>query len=104
MKRRIFVDKSELVLTVIGKKKAQVLNVPYDSVKSIRFEPDKAFKLYKFVPSERIVIEVSSRLDPVIYRKANEKKFFDTYKKELEEFVKRHHITFHNTVTGTDQG
>ena len=93
--KRILCDKTELVLMVLGKKKASVVNLTYEQIINIRVEPVKEFKLFRYVPSERIVI-ARKKGDPIIYRKSQEKKYFEEYKQELKRFAADHRIVFHD--------
>ena len=97
--RHILCDKTELVLTIIGKKRVNILNVPYNQITSISFEPCKEFRFFRMVPSERIIIRTSKRPEPIVYTKYKEKKFFDEYKQELAEFAKNNRITFYDNTS-----
>jgi len=96
--KRIYCDKSEIVLYVVGKNKVQSMNVTYDRIVNVRFEKCKEFQWFRFVPSEKICITVSGRGEPVEYTKMKEKKFFKEYKMELEEFCKRNRVTFYKNI------
>ena len=95
--RRILCDKTELVLTIVGKR-VNILNLPYNQITSISIEPCKEFRFFRMVPSERIVIRTSKRPEPIVYTKYKEKKFFDEYKRELTEFAKNNRITFYDST------
>ena len=94
----VMCDKTELVLVVLEKKKAVTLNVRYDEIQSIRFQPCKEFKFLSKVDSEKIVIATSKYPKPVVYTKRKEKKYFEKYKTELEKFAKNNNITFYNDL------
>ena len=96
--KRVLCDKTEVVLTVLGKNKAQIINLTYDQIVSIRFEPCREFRFFRRVPSERIVITTSKGEQPIIYTKVKEKKFFDEYKKDLKEFAENNRITFYDNL------
>lgn len=96
--RHIFCDKTELVLMVETKKKVQPLNVTYDQIIRIQFEPCKEFRFFRFVPSEKIQIMTRKREQPVEYTMYKEKQYFGEYKKELEKFARENKITFINNL------
>jgi hypothetical protein len=97
--KRILCDKTELVLTIVGKKKVDTINLTYNQITSITIEDCKEFRFFRTVPSERILIRTSKRPEPITYTKCKEKKFFDEYKQELTEFAKNNRITFYNNTS-----
>ncbi len=96
--RHIFCDKTEIVCMVMGKKKMQTFNLPFDSITRIQFDAYEERKLFKKVPSEKITILSGKRAEPIIYTKLKEKQFFEDYKKELEKFAQDNRITFTNNL------
>ncbi len=96
--KSIQADKTELVLMVEGKKKYEVLNVTFDQITRIQIRPTEVFSFFKKVPSEEIVIVTRKKSEPLVYKKHKEKKFFDEYKRELEEFAKNNRVTFINNL------
>ena len=97
-KRHIFVDNTEVVLIDLSGKKAAVLNLTSDKIIRIQFDEIKEMKLFKRIPSEKISFVIRGREKPVTFTKKKEKEFFEAYKDELTEFVKKHHITFVNNL------
>lgn len=99
-KKHLFVDKTEIVAVVLGKKKAFTHNLRYDQISSIKFEKCKEFRLFRLVPSEKIVITSPKLPNPVEFMKYKEKQYFEEYKKELGKFAKDNRITFHDAIGG----
>ncbi len=98
MPRRIFFDKTEIVLMVFDKGKMKVLNITYDKIVSIKLEGFMERILLRKVPSERIIINISGREKPVIYTKLTEKKYFDEYKSGIVKFASSNNITFYDNL------
>ncbi|NMA94560.1 MAG: hypothetical protein GX974_00795 [Clostridiales bacterium] len=96
--KRILCDKTELVLTVVGKKRVSIVNLTYEQIVSIRFEPFKEFRFFRKVPSERISITTSKLGSPIVYTKYKEKKYFEEYKKELRKFAEDNRVTFYDDL------
>lgn len=94
-KRMIYVDKTEAVFLVSTKTK--VINHNLSAKDIIRIQFDKrSSKLLGFINVENETITIASgKLGaPIIYTKKENKKFFDKYKCELEEFAKNNYVTF----------
>lgn len=98
---RVLFDKTEVMLTIVGKNRVSVLNVTYDKLITVQFEPIKEFKFFRMVPSEQIKIKCSGREQPVIYKRSKEKKYFDAYKAGFRKFCKENRITFYDYTTET---
>jgi len=94
----IMFDKTEIVLIVMGKKKPQVLNVTYDKIMRIQFDRFMVRKLFKKVPSEKIIIMIRGRDSAVEFTKLKEKKFFGIYKEGLRKFAKDNRLTFIDNI------
>ncbi|MGE5552218.1 MAG: hypothetical protein ACM3ZC_17075 [Bacteroidota bacterium] len=99
-KRHILRDKTELVCFVEGKKDFKVVNLTYEKIAGIRIEACKEFRWFRFVPSEMIVITVKGRNQPLVYKKAKEKKYFQEYKDLLAEFAREHWLSFRDLTIG----
>lgn len=99
--RHIICDKTEIILNYQdSKKKYKVVNLPYDQISRISFEPCTEFKLFRRVPSEKITI-VSKKVDnPIVYTKLKHQNLFEAYKEELAKFAKDNRITFFNNLEG----
>lgn len=92
-KRRIYFDKSEVVLIVPGKNKTSNYNVTSNMMNRIKFDKCKEFA-FGFIPksSEKITIVASNLPGEVVYTKGENKAFFDTYKEEFRQFAKENRI------------
>src|SRR5690242_14720686 len=97
--RHIMVDKTEIVLMVAGKKKYEIVNLSYDQIVRVQFDKCKETRFFWRVESESITI-ITSKRPPIVYKKFQEKNFFDEYKNSLEKFCKDNHITFTNNLIG----
>ena len=93
--RRIYVDKTEIVFLVPTKNSMVRHNITAKDISRIQF--DKSQKnILGFIKSETETITVVSGKAgaPIVYKKSQNKKFFDEYKKELEKFAKDNNVTF----------
>lgn len=96
-KSKILVDKTEIVLNVIGistQKNVTTINLIFNEIQSITFEPFQERKLFKSVPSERIIIKTSKNPEPLVYTKLKNKEHFETYKTDLEKFAIKNKVSF----------
>ncbi len=93
--RQIYVDKSEIVLLVPAKNKMKRYNLAAGDVNRIQFDKS-ANKILGFIKSETETITVTSGKvgTPMVYKKNQNKKYFDEYKRELERFAKDNYVTF----------
>ena len=97
--RRIFVDKTELVLMVPKKNKVVRKSLTSGEIARIQFDKQetKLFGIFN-IETEAIKI-VSGKLGaPIVYKKSQNKKYFDEYKRELEKFAKDNFVTFADNV------
>lgn len=103
-RRRIFVDKSELVLIVPSDGRTATYNLVSSHINRIAFEPCEEF-LLGFIPqkSEKITIVASNTPDGVVYTRNTNKAYFDTYKEELRQFAKENRIPFTDDTQSTEQ-
>lgn len=93
--RRIFVDKTELVLMVPGK--SSVTRRTLEAKEIVRIQYDKCTEtVFGIIPraSESITFVSGKWLYPLVYKKFANKNFFDAYKRELEKFANDNHVTF----------
>jgi len=97
--RRIFVDKTELVLMVPKKNKVVRKSLTSGEIARIQFDKQET-KLFGIFNIETEVIKiVSGKLGaPIVYKKSQNKKYFDEYKRELEKFAKDNFVTFADNV------
>jgi hypothetical protein len=94
------IDKTELVLIDrSNRKKVTVQNITYEHIMRIQFTPYEARTLFKKVPSEKIEIFTNKRPEPFIVPKVKNEADFDRWKEKLEEFAKRHFLTFQDSTT-----
>ena len=95
MARSINIDKTELVVTFLAGKRYKVLNLSYEDIQRIQFDPIEIRKLFKKIPAEKISIFSSKTQDPIVITKTkDDAKVWDEYKKKLPDFAERHHVTF----------
>jgi len=97
--RRVFIDKTEVVFLVPTKKETISHNLVARDISRIQFDKSVT-NILGFIKSETETITVvSGKLRvPIVYKKNQCKKYFDEYKRELEEFAKQHYITFTNNT------
>lgn len=93
-RQQIMFDKTEIVAGFPAGKRYQVLNLSYDDIQRIQFDPAEERKLFKKVPSEKITIITGKHAQPIVYGKLKHAQFWDMYKQKLQEFAERNHITF----------
>ncbi|MCL2833198.1 MAG: hypothetical protein FWD78_08515 [Treponema sp.] len=94
---KLFIDKTELVAGFIRGKKFVTANLTCENIISVSIEPCKT-GLFKNKPDERIVIASGKLNEPIIYYRHTEKKFFDSYAKDIEKFCKDNNISFRKNV------
>ena len=94
-KRRIYFDKSEIVLIVPGKKGASSYNLVSSNVNRIEFAKCKEFTL-GFIPKESEMIKIvgSNLPGEIVYKKGENKAYFDTYKEEFAQYCKEYRVPF----------
>lgn len=93
--RRIYVDKTEVIFLVPTKNKIIRRSLGAGDIVRIQFDKSVA-KILGFIKSETETITVvSGKLKtPIVYKKNEHKKYFDEYKRELENFAKQNYVTF----------
>ena len=93
--KRIFFDKTEVVFMVPGG--SSVARCPLSAKEIVRIQFDKSeSKFLGLIPqkSETITI-VSGKLGaPIVYKKTQNKKYFNEYKEGLVRFVKENNVSF----------
>lgn len=97
--RRIYADKTEVVFLVPTKNKMVRYNLASSDIVRIQF--DKSIvNILGFIKSETETITVVSGKvkAPIVYKKNQNKKYFDEYKSELERFAKQNYVTFVDTT------
>ena len=96
--KSILTDKIEIVLMVPDDKGVKPLNLTYDQISRIQFDPCTEFRFFKRVPSEKITITTGKYSKPIVYTKLKHKKYFEEYKKSLEEFAADNRVTLVNNL------
>lgn len=93
--RRIYVDKTEIVFMVPTKSSMARYNLSAKDINRIQFDKSTV-NILGFIKSESETITVVSGKagTPIVYKKSQNKKFFDKYKRELEKFAKDNNVTF----------
>lgn len=93
--RRIYVDKTEIVFLVPTKNKMVRYNLASSDIVRIQFDKSIA-NIFGFIKSEtEIITVVSGKVKtPIVYKKNQNKKYFDEYKCELAKFAKDNNVTF----------
>jgi hypothetical protein len=100
--KRVLCDKTEVVLKFndsTDKNKIKIANLAYDQITSITIEDFYEFRLFRKVPSERILVRTNRLQAPIIYTKKKDKQFFDEYKQDLAKFAKDNRITFYDNTS-----
>ena len=98
-REKILFDKTEIILTVVGKKKVQLVNLTCDKITSVSVDPAKG-RILGIIPvdSETITVRASGRAEPIVFWKHQEKQFFDSYKEKLADFCKNNRVTFYDNT------
>ena len=93
--RRIYVDKTEVLFFVPAKNKSVRRSLTASDIVRIQFDKSVT-KILGFIKKETETITVvSGKLAaPIVFDRNQNKKYFDEYKRELENFAKQNYITF----------
>ncbi len=93
--KRIFLDKTEIVFMVPAQKKVVRRELAAKDIVRIQFDA-KETKLLGIIPQkDETITVVSGKLGtPIVYRKTQNKKYFDEYKSGLARFAKENNVTF----------
>ena len=91
----IYIDKMEVVFRVPTKNKVVSKNLSASDITRIQFDKDtkNIFGIFK-IESESITIVSGKAGAPIVYKKNQNKKYFDEYKRDLEQFAKANYVTF----------
>lgn len=92
-KRRIYIDKAEMVLIVPGKKGTSNYNLKSTDISRIQIQNCTEYIL-GFIPveSEKIVIETSKISTPITYTRKDNQDLFDDYKEEITQYAKENRV------------
>lgn len=93
--KRIFFDKTEIVFMVVTQKKVVRKELSAKEIVRIQFD-ECTERRFGIIPqkSEMITV-VSGKLGaPIVYKKGQNKKYFDEYKSGLARFAKENNVTF----------
>ncbi len=98
-KRKIMFDKTEIVAASVirddmGKETPKIFHLTYDQFLKISFIPCEEKKLFKTVPSEKIVLQLKQFSQPLEYTMLKNKDFFQEYKDGFRSFAKENRIDF----------
>ena len=93
--KRIFLDKTEIVFMVPAQKKVVRRELAAKDIVRIQFDA-KETKLLGIIPQkDETITVVSGKLGaPIVYKKSQNKKYFDEYKTGLARFAKENNVTF----------
>ncbi len=93
--RRIYVDKTELILLVPTKSKIISHNLIAKDISRIQVAK-KESKILGFIKTtDETITIVSGKLSkPIVYKKSEHKAYFEDYKRELEKFAKDNYLNF----------
>lgn len=93
--KRIFLDKTEIVFMVPAQKKVVRRELAAKDIVRIQFDA-KDTKLLGIIPQkDETITVVSGKLGtPIVYKKSQNKKYFDEYKSGLARFAKENNVTF----------
>ena len=97
-KQKITFDTTEVVAVVevkeeFKKKQVRVMSMTYDMFTTISFVKCTERKLFKEVPSEKIVIKLKTSLKPIEFTKMKHKQFYEEYKEGFRVFAQKNRIT-----------
>ncbi len=97
--KHMFFDKTEIVLSIASKSQYSTMNLTYSDIARISFDPivERKF-IFKKVNSEKITFTTGKSDKPIVFRKSNEKKFWNEYKTKLEKFILDNNISFLNNL------
>ena len=97
--KRIFLDKTEIVFMVPAQKKVVRRELAAKDIVRIQFDA-KETKLLGIIPQkDETITVVSGKLGtPIVYRKTQNKKYFDEYKSGLARFAKENYVTFTDNI------
>ncbi len=96
-KTKISFDKTEISVYDDSGKRPQIFNLTYERITSIQFDHNtmRYLGLLK-KPSDRILIQVRGRENPIILYSAKEGDKFEGYVDGLRKFCKENRITLHD--------
>jgi hypothetical protein len=100
--RRIHFDKTEIVVGFVAGKKYVTMNLTYEDVVRIQFDPVREFRWFRPVASEQISIVTGRREAPIVYRMLENRRYWAEYKAGLAKFAAANHITFADRAGSTE--
>ncbi len=93
--RRIFPDKTELIFMLPTKSSVSRRSLTAGEIVRIQFDKVHRRILGIFPQESESITVVSGKFSsPLVFKKHENKKFFDAYKQELQTFAKNNNITF----------
>jgi len=96
--RHMYFDKTEIMVAFLTGNRYSTRNLNYSQIQRIQFDKIKEYSWFRPIDSEKISITNSTTMEPIVYTKKKEKKFFDEYKRELKEFAKANNITMQDNT------
>ena len=97
-KQHLYYDKTELTIAVRMGNNYSAFHVPAEKIQRINYIPVKTKKLFKTIETEAISFDTVG-FPPLMLVKAQEKDFYDGYKRDVEKFAKENRIKI-NDYTG----
>lgn len=96
-KRKVMFDKTEVVAANVakdemGKETPKIYHLTYDQFIKISFVPCEEKKLFKTVPSEKIVLQLKKYAYPLEYTLLKNKEYYQEYKEGFRTFAKENRI------------
>lgn len=92
---RMYIDKMEIVFLVPAKNKTVRHNLAASDITRIQFDKSVTNILGFIKREEETITVVSGKVGaPMVYKRSQNKKHFDEYRRGLEEFARRNNVTF----------
>lgn len=92
-KDHLIMDKTEIIATLLLGNQWRNVSARADRITRIQFDHITTRKFIFFkVKDEQITITTNPM--PIVFRRSQEKQFFDEYKERLTKFAKDNNITF----------
>jgi hypothetical protein len=96
-KNKISFDKTEICVLDESGKRPMIFNLTYDKIPSIQFDHATMPVMGIFKkPTDRIMIQVRNREQPIFLYRLKEEQYFDEYITGLRKFAKENRITLHD--------
>ena len=96
--RRVFFDKTEVVCGFLAGKRYRTVNLSYDDIQRIQFSSIFERSFFRKIPSEQISVVTGKAPTPIVYKKSENKSYWDEYKRGFTKFAEQNSITFDNQI------